>query len=77
MKNKYRRVLLVATTLDGNTNLYRIAFGVADSENDHTSEWFLRQLRVVIADELSLAFVSDRYGSIQIIYYCEDRWNKK
>ncbi|XP_019092300.1 PREDICTED: uncharacterized protein LOC104748569 [Camelina sativa] len=39
LKNKYKGVLLVATAVDGNSNLYPIAFGIADSENDyrHTS----------------------------------------
>ena len=64
LKSKYKGVLLVATTLDGNSNLYPIAFGVVDSENDRSWEWFMRQLNVVIADDQSLAFVSDRNASI-------------
>ncbi|ESQ31024.1 hypothetical protein EUTSA_v10012336mg, partial [Eutrema salsugineum] len=56
LKNKYKGVLLVATALDGNSNLYPIAFGVVDSENDLSWEWFMRQLKVVIADEVRLAF---------------------
>ncbi|XP_024013909.1 uncharacterized protein LOC112087988 [Eutrema salsugineum] len=53
LKNKYKGVLLVATALDGNSNLYPIAFGVVNSENDLSWEWFMRQLKVVIADEAS------------------------
>ncbi|XP_048613164.1 uncharacterized protein LOC125587077 [Brassica napus] len=64
LKNKYKGVLLVATTVDGNTNLYPIAFGVVDSETGDSWEWFLRQLKVVIADSKDLAFVSDRAASI-------------
>ncbi|XP_013632419.1 PREDICTED: uncharacterized protein LOC106337861 [Brassica oleracea var. oleracea] len=64
LKSKYKGVLLVATALDGNSNLYPIAFGVVDSENDLVWNWFMRQLNVVIADEHSLAFVSDRNYSI-------------
>ncbi|XP_024010580.1 uncharacterized protein LOC112085995 [Eutrema salsugineum] len=64
LKNKYKRVLLVATALDGNSNLYPIAFGVVDSENDLSWEWFMRQLKVVIADKVRLAFVSDRNVSV-------------
>ncbi|XP_024004890.1 uncharacterized protein LOC112082036 [Eutrema salsugineum] len=64
LKNKYKGVLLVATALDGNSNLYPIAFGVVDSENDLSWEWFMRQLKVVIADEVRLAFVSDRNVSV-------------
>ncbi|XP_010424726.1 PREDICTED: uncharacterized protein LOC104709876 [Camelina sativa] len=64
LKNKYKGVLLVATAVDGNSNLYPIAFGIADSENDASWEWFLMQLKVVIADDKDLAFVSDRHISI-------------
>ncbi|XP_024013057.1 uncharacterized protein LOC112087262 [Eutrema salsugineum] len=64
LKNKYKGVLLVATALDGNSNLYPIAFGVVDSDNDLSWEWFMRQLKVVIADEVRLAFVSDRNVSV-------------
>ncbi|WZZ65860.1 hypothetical protein YC2023_077230 [Brassica napus] len=64
LKNKYKGVLLVATAVDGNSNLYPIAFGVADSENEESWEWFFRQLSVVIPDSKDLAFVSDRHASI-------------
>ncbi|XP_024009774.1 uncharacterized protein LOC112085043 [Eutrema salsugineum] len=64
LKGKYKEVLLVATALDGNSNLYPIAFGVVDSENDLSWEWFLRQLNIVIADDQTLAFISDRNTSI-------------
>ncbi|XP_013713321.2 uncharacterized protein LOC106417000 [Brassica napus] len=64
LKSKYKGVLLVATALDGNSNLYPIAFGVVDSENDRLWEWFMRQLNVVIADDQSLASVSDRNTSL-------------
>ncbi|XP_018466423.1 uncharacterized protein LOC108837921 [Raphanus sativus] len=60
LKNKYRGVLLVVTAVDGNSNLYPIAFGVVDSENDDSWGWFFRQLKMVIADCQDLAFVSDR-----------------
>ncbi|XP_048623684.1 uncharacterized protein LOC125592513 [Brassica napus] len=64
LKNKYKGTLLVATAVDGNSNLYPIAFGVVDSENDDSWGWFFRQLKVVIADCQDLAFVSDRNASI-------------
>ncbi|XP_013589103.1 PREDICTED: uncharacterized protein LOC106297409 [Brassica oleracea var. oleracea] len=46
LKSKYKGVLLVATALDGNSNLYPIAFTVVDSENDRSWDWFFRQLKV-------------------------------
>ena len=64
LKSKFKGVLLVATALDGNSNLYPLAFGVVDSENDLSWNWFMRQLKVVIADEQSLAFFSDRNTSL-------------
>ncbi|XP_048599674.1 uncharacterized protein LOC125579845 [Brassica napus] len=64
LKSKYKGVLLVATALDENSNLYPIAFGVVDSENDRSWEWFMRQLNGVIADDQGLAFVSDRNTSL-------------
>ncbi|XP_013709047.1 uncharacterized protein LOC106412683 [Brassica napus] len=64
LKSKYKGVLLAATTLDGNSNLYHVVFAVVDSENDRSWDWFMRQLKVVVADEHSLAFVSDRNASL-------------
>ncbi|XP_024009590.1 uncharacterized protein LOC112084598 [Eutrema salsugineum] len=64
LKSKYKGVLLVATDLDGDSNLYQIAFGVVDSENDRSWEWFFRQLLVVIADGQGVPFVSDRNLSV-------------
>ncbi|XP_013639458.1 PREDICTED: uncharacterized protein LOC106344681 [Brassica oleracea var. oleracea] len=55
LKNKYKGVLLVATAVDGNSNLYLIVFGVVDSENDDSWGWFFRQLKVIIADCQDLA----------------------
>jgi len=64
LKNKYKGVLLVATAVDGNSNLYPLAFGVVDSENENSWEWFMRQLNSVIADDHHLAFISDRHAAI-------------
>ncbi|XP_022565025.1 uncharacterized protein LOC111209416 [Brassica napus] len=64
LKSKFKGVLLVATAIDGNSNLYPIAFGIVDSENEQSWEWFMRQLKVVVADDNGLAFISDRQVSI-------------
>ncbi|XP_013732605.1 uncharacterized protein LOC106436194 [Brassica napus] len=64
LKSKYKGVLLVATAVDRNSNLYPIAFGIVDSKNERSWEWFMRQLKVVIVDDHHLAFISDRHGSI-------------
>ena len=41
LKNKYKGVLLVATAVDGNSNLYPIEFEVVDSENDDSWRWLI------------------------------------
>ncbi|XP_048599647.1 uncharacterized protein LOC125579826 [Brassica napus] len=64
LKSKFKGVLLVATAIDGNSNLYPIAFRIVDSENEQSWEWFMRQLKVVVADDNGLAFISDRQVSI-------------
>ncbi|XP_024013383.1 uncharacterized protein LOC112087744 [Eutrema salsugineum] len=50
------RKVIVVDALDGDSSLYPIAFGVVDSENDRSWEWFFRQLLVVIADGQGVAF---------------------
>ena len=65
LKNNYKGVLLVATSVDGKSNLYHVAFGVVDSENERSWEWFMRQLKVVIADDHHLAFFSDKHVAIE------------
>ncbi|XP_013639420.1 PREDICTED: uncharacterized protein LOC106344623 [Brassica oleracea var. oleracea] len=41
LKKKYKGILLVATAVDGNSNLYPLAFGVVDSENENSWEWLV------------------------------------
>ncbi|KAH9681546.1 SWIM-type domain-containing protein [Citrus sinensis] len=65
MRGKYKRTLFIATSLDGNNQLYPVAFGVGDSENDASWEWFFMKLRESIGDVPNLVFISDRHGSIK------------
>ncbi|XP_010480419.1 PREDICTED: uncharacterized protein LOC104759155 [Camelina sativa] len=61
---KYLGTLLMATTQDGNYNIFPLAFAVVDTENDDSWEWFFRQLSRVIQDDEGLAIISDRHKSI-------------
>ncbi|XP_052203081.1 uncharacterized protein LOC127808553 [Diospyros lotus] len=64
LKGKYFGSLFVATCKDGNNNVYPIAWGVGDSENDASWEWFFTNLRSAIGHEIpDLVFVSDRHKS--------------
>ncbi|XP_047331533.1 uncharacterized protein LOC124935119 [Impatiens glandulifera] len=64
LKHKIGCQLLVAIALDANEQLYLVAFGVVDSENNNSWTYFMQQLRVAIGVVLDLVFVFDRHPSI-------------
>lgn len=64
LKGPYLGTLLLATTQDGNFNIFPLAYAVVDTENDVSWEWFFRQLSCVIPDDESLSIISDRHKSI-------------
>ncbi|XP_024016346.1 uncharacterized protein LOC112089821 [Eutrema salsugineum] len=65
LTGKYEGTLLVTTTQDSNFQIFPLAFGIVDSENDHAWEWFFRKLRECFTDEYPLVIVSDRHHSIK------------
>ncbi|KAL0553591.1 hypothetical protein IC582_007491 [Cucumis melo] len=60
LKNKYRGQLIVAVCLDGNNQIYPLAFGVVDRETDDSIQWFLEKLKGAIREVPNLGFVTDR-----------------
>jgi hypothetical protein len=64
LKAKYQGKLIIATCQDANIQIYPIAFGIVDSENDLSMRWFFSKLREVIGEVEDLAFVTDRGQSI-------------
>ncbi|KAA0033757.1 MuDRA-like transposase [Cucumis melo var. makuwa] len=60
LKNKYWGQLIVAVCLDGNNQIYHLAFGVVDRETDDSIQWFLEKLKCAIGEVPSLGFVTDR-----------------
>ena len=60
LKGKYLGSLFVATCKNGNNHVYPIAWGVGDSKNDVSWEWFFNKLCSALGDEIpNLVFVSD------------------
>ena len=47
-KGKYNSIIFVATTIDGNKQIFPLAYGFGDEENDRSWTWFLEQLDNVI-----------------------------
>ncbi|KAA0034998.1 MuDRA-like transposase [Cucumis melo var. makuwa] len=60
LKNKYRGQLIVAVCLDGNNQIYPLAFGVVDRETDDSIQWFLEKLKGAIREVPNLGFLTDR-----------------
>ena len=64
-KEKYLRALFVTACKDDNNQIYLLCFGIGDSENDASWEWFLRKLHEAIGYVDDLVVVSDRHSSIE------------
>ena len=57
--------MFVATSKNGNNQIYPLAFEIGDSENDASWECFLTKLYDVIGHVDDLVVVSDRHGGIE------------
>ncbi|XP_024010927.1 uncharacterized protein LOC112086250 [Eutrema salsugineum] len=64
LSGRYGGCLMAASAQDGNFQVFPIGFGIVNSENDDSWEWFLRKLTAIVPDEHDLVFVSDRHASI-------------
>ncbi|KAK0588532.1 hypothetical protein LWI29_002170 [Acer saccharum] len=60
----HRGVLFVAVCMDGNEQIFPLAFGVGDSETNEAWEWFLSRLHKAVGEVDDLVIVSDRKNSI-------------
>ncbi|KAK3225989.1 hypothetical protein Dsin_005851 [Dipteronia sinensis] len=57
--------MFVATAHNGNEQVYLIAFGYGDSENNFSWEWFLDCLKGALGHINDLVFISNRHASIE------------
>ncbi|KAK2653117.1 hypothetical protein Ddye_012973 [Dipteronia dyeriana] len=62
---RFGGTMFVATAQDGNEQVYPIAFGYGDSENNLSWEWFLDCLKGALGHIEELVFISDRHVSIE------------
>ncbi|KAK8581393.1 hypothetical protein V6N13_144420 [Hibiscus sabdariffa] len=60
IKSKYQSELLTATALDGNEDIFPVAFAVVDVVNDDNWHWFLVQLKSALSIFQPVTFVADR-----------------
>ncbi|XP_070035483.1 protein FAR1-RELATED SEQUENCE 4-like [Nicotiana tomentosiformis] len=64
LKSKYRGVLMISVLNDENNQIFPLAFGIAESENNNSYEWYFSELRNAIGSRDNLIFLSDRHQSI-------------
>nr|KAJ0206074.1 hypothetical protein LSAT_V11C500295360 [Lactuca sativa] len=67
LKGKYFDTIFIAVGMDGNNQILPIAFGVGKTESGESWIWFLSRLKECIGDMPSLAIISDRANSIEIV----------
>ena len=65
LKGKYKGILFVAVTKDGNEQIYPVEFGFIDGEAIRAWSWFLTNLHSTIASHPELMIISDRHKSIK------------
>lgn len=64
LRGKYAGCLLSASAQDGNYQVFPLAVGIVDGENDKAWEWFFTMLLKFIPNNKDIVFVSDRHSSI-------------
>ncbi|ESQ49473.1 hypothetical protein EUTSA_v10020100mg [Eutrema salsugineum] len=60
LKSKYQGTLLAATSVDGDDEVFPLAFAVVDAETEDNWEWFLLQLRSALTTPSPINFVDDQ-----------------
>ncbi|KAL8520399.1 hypothetical protein ACS0TY_011066 [Phlomoides rotata] len=64
LKGKYKGVVFVAVTQDCNHQVFPLATGIGDVENNESWTWFLSRLREAYGCPTDLLIVSDQHKSI-------------
>ncbi|XP_038902318.1 uncharacterized protein LOC120088954 [Benincasa hispida] len=64
LKGKYKRTMLVGVSMDGNNQVYPLAYAIVDNEIDRAWKWFISNLKCAIREPSNLVFVSD--GTVSI-----------
>ena len=61
LKGRYKGTMYVASSMDDNEQIYLVAFGIGDEENDTAYTWFFQNLKDATEDLFDLVFVTDRH----------------
>ncbi|XP_075076761.1 uncharacterized protein LOC107796863 [Nicotiana tabacum] len=64
LKSKFRGVLIILVSEDANNQIFPLAFGRVESENNSSYEWYFSKLRNAIGSRENLIFLSDKHQAI-------------
>nr|XP_016507450.1 PREDICTED: uncharacterized protein LOC107825130 [Nicotiana tabacum] len=62
LKSKFRDVLMISVSKDANNQIFSLAFGIAESENNNSYEWYFSELRTAIGSPEPKAKESEKRG---------------
>ena len=65
LKHKYSGYLYIASAVDGNGQIFPIAFGIGDGENEAAYTWFFQCFKECFGEIDNLVFVTDRHKGIE------------
>ncbi|XP_022891843.1 uncharacterized protein LOC111406693 [Olea europaea var. sylvestris] len=65
LTSRTKGTLLIATSQDTNFQIYPLALGVVNSENDESWTWFFQKLRLITGDTDDLVIISDHATCIK------------
>ena len=65
LKHGYRDYLYIASAVDGNVQIFPLAFGVGDGENEEAYTWFFHCFKEAYEEPDNLIFVTDMHKGIE------------
>ena len=65
LKGKYKGTLYVAACFDGNEQIFPLAFGIGDTENESSYTWFFERFKEAYGDVDGIAFITDRHKGLE------------
>ena len=71
---KYEGKMLIATAVDGNNQLFPLAFAIVDKECTASWKWFLTCIRQYVTKRQGICLISDRHASIKAAMGNDNPW---
>ena len=64
LKGKYKGMMFISICMNGNNNIFHLAGGIGNPENDPSWLWFFTKFKEVYGNHSDLVTVLDRHPSI-------------